>query len=184
MTSTFDMPIMRHVIVYGNEAEIEAELERIKFELKQLAARELGWEEDRERARLRAKHDSVANTVVVEDSVELVETDQTYLGLWQGLRLPERGSWLAEHGFRVTADKEHVTVSQGSATATVALGKPEYVVRETQAVYQGKCECGCGADVYGTKYGKRKRYINGTHRIRADRRRAAAAHEAQAQSGP
>ena len=31
---------MRQEIVYGNEAEIEAETERIKFELRQLAARD------------------------------------------------------------------------------------------------------------------------------------------------
>jgi hypothetical protein len=36
MTSTFDVPVMRDEIAYGNEAEIEAELERIKLELSQL----------------------------------------------------------------------------------------------------------------------------------------------------
>ena len=38
MTSTFDVPVMRYEIVYGNEAEIEAELEHIKFELSQLGS--------------------------------------------------------------------------------------------------------------------------------------------------
>jgi hypothetical protein len=33
MSSTFDVPVMQHEIVYGNEAEIEAELERVRFEL-------------------------------------------------------------------------------------------------------------------------------------------------------
>jgi site-specific DNA recombinase len=175
MSSTFDLPVMRHVIVYGNEADIEAELERIKFELKQLAARELDWEEeDRERARLRAEHDRVASTEVVEDSVELVETDDTYLGLWERLSTPERGSWLVKHGFRVTASKERVTVSQGSVSATVELSEPEPIVRDTTPEYLGKCECGCGTGVYGTKYGRKKRYVNEAHRARVYRRLAAA----------
>jgi hypothetical protein len=174
MARTFDVPVMRHEIVYGNEAEIEAELERVKFELKQLAARELDWEEeDRERTRLRAEHKRVANTKVVEDRVELVETDDTYLELWERLSVPERGPWLAEHGFRITARKERVTVSQGSVSATVELKGPE-PIRDMELVYQGKCLCGCGTDIYSTKYGPRKRYVNEAHGARFYRRRAAA----------
>lgn len=56
---------------------------------------------------------------MIEDRVELVETDDTYLELWERLSVPERGSWLAEHGFRLTASKERVTVSQGSVSASV-----------------------------------------------------------------
>ena len=101
MTGTFDVPVMRHEIVYGNEAEIQAETERIKFELRQLPARDLDWEEeDRERARLRAEQAHVANTTVIEDRVELVETDDTYLELWERQSIQNRGSWLTEHGFR------------------------------------------------------------------------------------
>ena len=174
MASTFDLPVMRHEIVYGNEAEIEAELERIRFELKQLAARELDWEEeDRERARLRAEHDRVANTTVVEDRVELVKTDDTYLGLWERLSPPERGPWLAEQGFRVTASKERVTVSQGPASAAVELGELERraPVLVPERVYWGKCECGCGTDIYGSKY-RQRRYVNDNHRRKAVRRLA------------
>lgn len=177
MFSTFDVPVMRHEIVYGNEAEIEAELERVKFELKQLAARELDWEEeDRERARLRAEHDRVAGTELVEDRVELIETDDTYLELWQRLSIPERGPWLVEHGFRVTASKERLTVSQGPVSTTVALSEPQRLatIRDTEPVYRGKCGCGCGTDIYGIKYGPRKRYVNATHAARAYRRRVAA----------
>jgi site-specific DNA recombinase len=171
MSSTFDVPVMRHEIVYGNEAEIEAELECIKLELKQLAATELDWEEeDRERARLRAEQTRVKNTTVIEDRVELVETGDTYRELWERLSAPERGPWLVENGFRITASKERVTVSQGSVSATMELGESEHIPRDTTPVYQGKCECGCGTDVYGTKYGKRKRFVNGTHTMRYRRR--------------
>ena len=173
MASTFDVPVMRHEIVFGNEAEIEAELERINFELQQLGSRRLPWdEEDRQRARLRAEHESVANTTVIEDRVELVETDDTYLELWERLSVPERGPWLAEQGFRITARKERVTVSQGSVSASVELKEPE-PIRDMELVYQGKCLCGCGTDIYSTKYGPRKRYVNEAHGARFYRRRAA-----------
>ena len=174
MSSTFDVPVMRHEIIYGNEVEIEGELGRIKFELEQLAAKELDWEdEDRERARLRAEYDRAASTEVVEDRLELVETDDTYLGLWERLSIPERGSWLVEHGFRVTASKERVIVSQGPVSATMELNEPEPTARDTQPVYQGKCDCGCGTNVYGTKYGPRKKWVNKTHANRNYRRRVA-----------
>jgi site-specific DNA recombinase len=170
MASTFDVPVMEHAIVYGNEAEIEAELERIRFELKQLAARELDWEEeDRERARLRAEHDRVASTQLVEDRVELVETDDTYLELWKRLSDPARGSWLAKHKFRVTASKERVTVSQGPVSATIELSGPDRLVtvRDNEPAYQGKCECGCGTDVYGSRYGSRKKFVDQAHARKA-----------------
>jgi site-specific DNA recombinase len=180
MANTFDVPVMRHEIVYGNEAEIEAELERIKFELKQLAARELDWEEeDRERARLRAEYDRVASTELVQDRVELVETDDTYLELWERLSVPERGPWLVAQGFRLTASREQVTVSLGAESATAALSGPERIAnaRDTEPVPWGKCGCGCGTDVHGSKYGRPKRFVNATHAKRELRRRRAAARE-------
>jgi site-specific DNA recombinase len=171
MASTFDVPVMAQAIVYGNEAKIEAELERINFELQQLGAQRLPWdEEDRERARLRAEHERVSNTKLIEDSVELVETDDTYLELWERLSDPERGPWLAEHGFRVTASKERVTVSRGRERGAAELDKPERLpitIRVTEPVYQGKCECGCGTDVYGSSYGTRKKYVDQAHARKA-----------------
>jgi DNA invertase Pin-like site-specific DNA recombinase len=183
MASTFDVPVMRHEIVFGNEAEIQAETERIKFELRQLPARDLDWEEeDRERARLRAEQTQVANTTVIEDQVELVETDDTYLELWERQSIQNRGSWLIEHGFRVTASKERVTVSQGDVSATVELGKPERVTptRQMEQTYWGKCGCGCGTDLYGAKC-RRKEYANAAHRERAKRQRERAAADPQEQ---
>ena len=174
MASTFDIPVMEHVIVYGNEADIEAELERINFELKQLAAQGLPWdEEDRERARLRTEHERVANTELIDDRVELVETGDTYLELWERLDPSERGPWLVEHGVQVTASKDRVTVTRGSARGVGVLDPPEPAARNTELVYQGKCGCGCGTDIYGGIYGQKKRYVDGTHRKRAYRQRAA-----------
>lgn len=184
MAGTFDVPVMRHEIVYGNEAEIQAETERIKFELRQLPARELDWEEeDRERARLRTEQTQVADTKVIEDYVDLVETDDTYLELWERQSVQNRGAWLIEHGFRVTASKERVTVSQGPVSATVELGKPERMTpaRHAEQRYWGKC--GCGMDVFAPSNVTRnqKMYVNATHKQRAVRqRRRAAIGKAQA----
>jgi site-specific DNA recombinase len=169
MADTFDVPVMRQEIIYGNEAEIRADLERIDFELQQLAAQRLPWdEEDRERARLRAEHERVAGTTLIDDRVELVETDDTYLELWERLNDQDRGPWLVEHGFRVTADKERVTLAQGSSVGeAVELGEPERVERVEK--YWGKCECGCGTDLYSKGYVP-KRFLDNTHRARAVRR--------------
>ena len=180
MSTTFDVPVMQHEIVYGNEAEIEAELERVRFELKQLAARELEWEEeDRERARLRAEHDRVANTKVIEDRVELVETDDTYLELWERLGPPQRGPWLVGHEFRITASRERVTVSQGPISATSDLSELERTaaIRDVEPVYQGKCGCGCGTDLYGSRYGSPKKFVDRVHSTRAAYLRRVAARE-------
>jgi hypothetical protein len=177
MAVTFDIPVMRHEIVHGNEAEIGAEIERIKFELSQLGKLGLSdEEEDAERARLRAERDRVASTEVVEDRVELVETDDTYLELWDRLSVPERGPWLAEQGFRVTASKERVAVSQGSVSASLTPSEPERMatVRDTTPVYRGECECGCGAGIYSSKYGQPRKFVNRAHAQVAYRRRLAA----------
>jgi DNA invertase Pin-like site-specific DNA recombinase len=170
MASTFDVPVQRPEIVYGNEAEVETELNHIRFELKQLAARELGREEeDRERARLRGEYDRVSKTKLTGDRVEVVETDDTYRSLWEALPTSERGPWLVEHGFRVTTDKKRVIVSQGTATATGELDKPKRAstVKDTGPVYHGICGCGCGAELYGSRRGKKKKWVSNAHRMRA-----------------
>jgi site-specific DNA recombinase len=172
MASTFDTPVIREEIVYGNEAEIAAELERIDFELQQLAAQRLPWDqEDRERARLRAEHERAASTTLIDDHVESVETDDTYLELWERLDVQDRGPWLAEHDFRVTANKERVTVSRGTVRGEALLDEPERAPRVRK--YWGKCACGCGSDLYSNGYVP-KRFLNEAHRMRAVRRSAPA----------
>ena len=60
-------------------------------------------------------------TPVVPDRVELTDTGERYSELWARTPLPERGPWLARHGFRVTASKAGVTVVQGETSATASL---------------------------------------------------------------
>ena len=169
IAATFDVPVMKREIIYGNEAEIEAKVQKIKFEIQQLGSFELPDEDyDRELARLRAERDRVANLDRIPDHVELVPTGDTYYGLWQKLSTPERGAWLAAHGFRVTANIEHVTVSQESGSAMVTLDKRPRGGR-TKMLDLGKCQCGCGADLRGVN--ANKKYVNGAHGARAYRRR-------------
>jgi len=89
----------------------EAELEAVKFELRHLADRELPDEEhDQEQARLRAERDRVAALPKTENTIELVDTGDTYAGLWERLSVPECGPWLIKHGFKVYASKAEVAV--------------------------------------------------------------------------
>lgn len=181
IAATFDVPVMKREIIYGNEAEIEARVEEIKFQIQQLGSLDLPDEDyDRELARLRAERDRIANLERVSDRVDLVPTGDTYNGVWQQLGTPERGAWLATHGFRVTADKEHVTVSQETGSATLALEKKPSHSR-TRMLHLGKCQCGCGIDLYGVN--ANKKYLNGAHAAKAHRRRKSQAADSELHQG-
>ncbi|HET6189024.1 MAG TPA: hypothetical protein VFE59_18770 [Trebonia sp.] len=123
----------------------------------------------------REEQTRIAGTTVEEDRVELVETDDTYLELWERRSPQDRGAWLVEQGFRVTASKERVAVEQGDVQATLDLGEPERIkpTRHLERKYWGTCECGCGTDLYGTG-NSRKRYVDQAHKAKAKRQREAA----------
>lgn len=44
-------------------------------------------------------------------------------------------------------------------------------IQRADPVRQGRCWCGCGQQVVGSPYGRRKRYVNRTHQDRAYRAR-------------
>ena len=118
----FNTPVMEYRIIRGNEAEIETELEKIRFEICQLGSLGLSDEEEDSRcAELRARRDEVQGIMLIEDTVKLVKTGELYAALWARLSIPERGPWLTKHGFRVYASKAEVTVAQGETSATVSL---------------------------------------------------------------
>ena len=122
IAADFDVPVMEHRIVNGNEAAIEARLEEIRFEIGKLGSADLADEDyDRRLSELRAERDRVKATPVVADRVELTPTGESYAELWARTPVAERGPWLARHGFRVTASKTEVTVAQGGTSATVSL---------------------------------------------------------------
>ena len=122
ITEGFGTPVMAHAIIPGNEAQIAARLEEIRFEIRQLGSADLDDEEyDRRLAGLRAERDRVKAAEVVPDRVELTDTGERYSELWARTPVPERGPWLARHGFRVSASKAEVTVVQGKITSTVSL---------------------------------------------------------------
>lgn len=120
VNESFTGPRLVRRIIPGTDHT--AELESLRFELRQLPARDLPWdEEDAERARLRAEHDRIAALPVVPDTEVLVDTGETYASLWNALRPADRGPWLEANGFTVRASKASVTVSQGEVSATVTL---------------------------------------------------------------
>lgn len=103
----------------------EAELEAVRDEMRQLALRDLpDAEHDAELARLRGERDRLAALPCEPDRTVEVETGQTYAELWAGVPRAERGPWLARHGFRVTADRSGVTLSQPGHPRAASVTAP------------------------------------------------------------
>lgn len=99
-----DKPIMETRFIPGHNHD--AEIEDVRFEIKQLGTLDLPDDEyDRRLAELRAERDRLASLPSVPDSYEQVDTGQTYAGKWAGLGMAERGSWLRSAGVRVSAEK-------------------------------------------------------------------------------
>jgi hypothetical protein len=122
MTEYFATPVMKHTVIPGNEAEIAARLEEIRFEIAQLGTAELDDEEyDRRLAGLRAERDQAQAAEVVPDRVELADTGEVYSDLWARTAAPGRGPWLARHGFEVYASKTQVKVVKGEYVVTASL---------------------------------------------------------------
>jgi len=118
----FGKPVMAHAVIPGNEAAITARLEEVQFEMRQLGTLDLDDAEyDRRLAALRAERDQIKAEKVVPDRVELTDTGEVYSQLWARTPVPERGPWLARHGFRVTASKAGVTVVQADRSVTASL---------------------------------------------------------------
>jgi site-specific DNA recombinase len=102
-------PVTKKQIERGNLAQIEKELEDIRFELRRLGSQELPRaEEQAERERLWAEEDRIKATPIVEDTVVEEETGETWAELWERVPVHERGAWLDRNGFRVTASKARV----------------------------------------------------------------------------
>lgn len=121
IAGTFDVPVMIKRVSPGHDHR--QELDAVKHEIRQLANLDLPDDEyDRQLAELRAERDRIDDLPVVPGTVELVPTGERYAALWAALDTAERGPWLASHGFRVTASKGRVTVSQGDVSATFRLG--------------------------------------------------------------
>ena len=122
ITADFNRPVMARAVIPGNEAAVAARLEEIRFEVAQLGQLDLDDAEyDRRLSQLRAERDQAQAAPVVPDRVELTDTGEVYSQLWARTPVPDRGPWLARHGFRVTASKAEVTVVQGETTATASL---------------------------------------------------------------
>jgi DNA invertase Pin-like site-specific DNA recombinase len=108
---SFWTPVLMTRTIPGHN--YDAELEAVRYEIRQLAHQDLpDAEYDAELARLRAERDRLAALPSVPDMVVEEETGQTYAELWAALGTAERGPWLARQGFRVTADRTRVTLSQ------------------------------------------------------------------------
>jgi hypothetical protein len=86
---------------------------------------------------------------------------------------------------RAAAGEGQLTERRSSRANTVERSEPEPTptARDPELVFRGKCACGCGSDVYGSKHAPQMKYVNSTHQIRANnarqaRRRAASSSHA------
>jgi len=105
----------------------EAELAEVDYELQHLSRDLPAADYIAEVTRLMAERDRLSARPSVPDRWEVTETGRTYDQLWEALDPAERGPWLVRQGFRVTATREAVTLTQEDPAgglpflATVAL---------------------------------------------------------------
>jgi DNA invertase Pin-like site-specific DNA recombinase len=111
-------PVMKMTLVAGENYDQDIDL--IKARLKALD--QDGPDYDEQHAALRAELARLKDLDTIPDRWEPRPTGQTWGGVWDDLGPAERSRWLARQGFRVTATRMAVTVSQGDRSATVALG--------------------------------------------------------------
>lgn len=106
---TFDKPVIITKVIPGHDHE--AELGEVRLDMQELPTRGLSDAEfDAELARLRAERDRLSGLPNVPTEIKRVPSDQTYAQLWSEMPDAERGAWLKARGFRITADKERVTL--------------------------------------------------------------------------
>jgi DNA invertase Pin-like site-specific DNA recombinase len=109
----FTRPVLEARVVPGHDHS--ADLESLRFEMRQLSARELPWDaEDAERGRLRAEYDRVAALPVVPEEVVMVKTGRTYADVWDALPDSEKGEWLKANGLTLCADNRAMWFRENS----------------------------------------------------------------------
>jgi DNA invertase Pin-like site-specific DNA recombinase len=114
LSTLFTEQVTVNTRVPGNGAVIEAALEDNRLQMRELNVRDDLDEDayDEAAAALRAERKRIADTLRTEDTYTYAPAGYTYADRWAGLATAERGGWLAEHGFRVTATRTEVTVTK------------------------------------------------------------------------
>ena len=104
LMSNAHFPIMEERLIPGHD--YSARLEEIRFETRELAARDLADDVyDAELARLRAERDELRSRPSVPDRVEQIDTGTTYAERWAAQSDAERGGWLRSMGVRILAER-------------------------------------------------------------------------------
>ena len=103
------MPEMTRKLIPGSDHS--AELAEVAYELQRLPMRGLSRDEQRsEQERLWALEDELRAMPATPDSWQDCPTGETLGQVWTALSVPERGAWLHDRGFTVTATRESVRV--------------------------------------------------------------------------
>jgi hypothetical protein len=113
LSTVFTDEVQIFTVIAGNKAVLAAQLADIDAQLLELPALRLPEaDEDAERARLRAWRREVETTPRTADSYGRKGAGYTYAERWAEVPVAERGGWLTAHGFRVTATRGEITVTQ------------------------------------------------------------------------
>jgi DNA invertase Pin-like site-specific DNA recombinase len=119
--------ILREVIVPGNDHS--AEIEEVKFAIKQLGTEDLPDEEyDARLAALRAERDRLAALPATEDEVTYEDTGESYAERWARLSPQERRTWLKSAGIRFWACKPGVEINYGPGVEEAPLAEDQGVL--------------------------------------------------------
>lgn len=110
--SRWDDEITQKILVPGHDWT--ADIEGIRFEMRQLMLRNLPDEEmDRELVRLRAERDRLQALPADPDRIEEIGTGRTYAALWASLENDvERNDFLLSQGVKVQANREGISISK------------------------------------------------------------------------
>jgi DNA invertase Pin-like site-specific DNA recombinase len=113
ITATCTDPVIIYTRIPGNADALDAQLEDIDTQLEELPRLRLAYaEEDAMRADLRRRREAIEQTERTADTYGRAPAGYTHAERWAQLADTERGAWLARHGFRVTASRTDVTVTQ------------------------------------------------------------------------
>jgi Recombinase/Recombinase zinc beta ribbon domain len=121
MATTFGVPVKRLILVKGTD--YQDQLDEISYRIRALDPDLMSDEQfDEQVRRLRAERDRLKALPAEPDRWEEQLTGDLYADIYQTLPAPERGAWLASHGFVIHATKKEVSVIQGDVRGTAHLG--------------------------------------------------------------
>jgi hypothetical protein len=108
----FNSEILERTMVPGNAAVLDAKLQEVKMDIRQLDPDDYPDDDsyDAEMTRLRGLRDTIRDEERIPDHHTSTPTGKRYSAVFTGLPVGDRGSWLKGEGFTVDACRGEVGV--------------------------------------------------------------------------